>query len=81
MNVICMNNIIEWHFSSGICSGDTNIKKMISPLFEPLAESYREVFGMVVSQREFYGLRDFYRQGLDKFKIIYSKMFDESVDL
>lgn len=34
---------------------------MIKPLIEPLAESYLEVFGMVVSQREFYGLRDFYR--------------------
>ena len=43
---------------------------MIKPLIKPLAESYLQVFGMVVSQREFYGLRDFYRQGLDKFKIM-----------
>nr|XP_034331576.1 E3 ubiquitin-protein ligase rnf213-alpha [Crassostrea gigas] len=54
--------------ADGICSGERSIKKMIKPLIEPLAESYLEVFGMVVSQREFYGLRDFY----SLIKMVYS---------
>ena len=37
------------------------IKKMIMPLIKPLAESYLEVFRSVVTKREFFGLRDFYR--------------------
>lgn len=54
-----MNNIIEYF--SGICSGDKIIKEIISPLIEPLAVSYIQVFQMLVTRREFYGLRDFYR--------------------
>lgn len=49
---------------SGICSGDRNernIKNVIFPLIKPLAMSYLEVFKMLVTGREFFGLRDFYR--------------------
>eukprot|EP00105_Crassostrea_gigas_P007930 XP_011422347.1 PREDICTED: E3 ubiquitin-protein ligase rnf213-alpha isoform X2 [Crassostrea gigas] len=46
--------------AEGICSGDGHIKKMIKPLIKPLADSYLAVFKMVITRREFYGLRDFY---------------------
>lgn len=62
-----MNNIIEWYRFSGICSGDKDIKKIISPLFKPLAVSYLEVCTIGDTRREFFGLRDFYRLDLDLF--------------
>lgn len=65
-NVTNVNNYKMNYFwiCSGICSGDRNernIKNVIFPLIKPLAMSYLEVFKMLVTGREFFGLRDFYR--------------------
>ena len=45
----------------GICSnkGNDPIKSKLEPFFQPLARAYINICGK--QQREFYGLRDFYR--------------------
>ena len=51
----------------GICSNEPNdpIKKMLEVYFKPIASAYTEI--CVAQQRQFFGLRDFYR-----YKYIYT---------
>ena len=46
--------------AQGICSNimEDDVKKMLEPYFEPLAEAYKEICKN--QKREFFGLRDFY---------------------
>ena len=50
-----------------ICSSDTNIQSIITPLFKILADAYVKVYDEQKSalakynKEEFFGLRDFYR--------------------
>ena len=47
----------------GICSNqpDDPVQSRLEPFFKPLARSYRKICKKVNKDREFYGLRDFYR--------------------
>ena len=55
-------DIHELEFSArGICGKEDNdqIRKKLQPYFRPLAEAYQEICEK--QEREFFGLRDFYR--------------------
>ncbi|KAL4233165.1 hypothetical protein ACF0H5_007850 [Mactra antiquata] len=53
----------------GICQTEDDVSNWISPLIEPMAKSYLEIFKKASKEmREFYGLRDFY----SLIKMVYS---------
>ena len=45
----------------GICSNkkDDPVRRKLEPFFEPLAKAYKRICS--IQEREFFGLRDFYR--------------------
>ena len=52
--------------AKGICSNDENdrIRRWLEPYFQPFADAYISICKKQEREREFFGLRDFYR--LDK---------------
>ena len=54
----------ELEFSAqGICSNEPNdpIKERLKEYFKPLAEAYTEICERQLKEKQFFGLRDFYR--------------------
>ncbi|CAC5415234.1 RNF213 [Mytilus coruscus] len=59
--------------ASGICSSDPYVQTLISPLIEPMAMSYLQLFENASKEmREFFGLRDFY----SLVKMLYGFLFE-----
>ena len=57
-------DIKELKFSAkGICGkeGDDRIRAKLEPYFKDLAEAYKAICEKQVEEKEFFGLRDFYR--------------------
>ena len=57
----CISYNILTTMHRGICSNEENdpVRERLKSYFEPLAEAYQEI--VTKQEREFYGLRDFYR--------------------
>ena len=51
---------------SGICSTDQVVLNILKPMIPSLAASYLKLFEVSAEMREFFGLRDFYRQVSDR---------------